>query len=117
LRKLLPLVERLHDDGCERDKAGNRRLHLDQSSTLVLLYLFNPVVVSLRSLQQARELQKVQKLLGCKRASLGSLSEAMPREDLEVRMLRDDGRSQAPITGRLCAPTDRSPEACPAGST
>ena len=27
LRKLLPLLERLHDDGCERDKAGNRRLH------------------------------------------------------------------------------------------
>jgi hypothetical protein len=22
LRKLLPLLERLHDDGCERDKAG-----------------------------------------------------------------------------------------------
>ena len=42
-----------------------------------MLYLFNPVVVSLRSLQQASELQKVQKLLGCKRASLGSLSEAV----------------------------------------
>jgi hypothetical protein len=26
LRKLLPLLERLHDDGCARDKAGNRRL-------------------------------------------------------------------------------------------
>lgn len=76
LRKLLPLLERLHDDGCERDKAGNRRLHFDQYCTLILLYLFNPVVVSLRSLQQASELQKVQKLLGCKRASLGSLSEA-----------------------------------------
>jgi len=36
-----------------------------------LLYLFNPVVVSLRSLQQASEL-KVQKKLGCARASLGS---------------------------------------------
>ena len=77
LRKLLPLLERLHDDGCERDKAGNRRLHFDQYCTLILLYLFNPVVVSLRSLQQASELQKVQKLLGCKRASLGSLSEAV----------------------------------------
>jgi hypothetical protein len=55
LRKLLPLLERLHDDGCGRDKAGNRRLHVDQSCTLILLYLFNPVVVSLRSLQQASE--------------------------------------------------------------
>jgi hypothetical protein len=43
---------------------------------LVLLYLFNPVVVSLRSLQQASELKKVQKKLGCARASLGSLSES-----------------------------------------
>ena len=47
------------------------------------LYLFNPVVVSLRSLQQASELQKVQKLLGCKRASLGSLSEAVTVFDPE----------------------------------
>jgi hypothetical protein len=38
-----------------RDKAGNRRLHVDQSCTLILLYLFNPVVVSLRSLQPASE--------------------------------------------------------------
>jgi hypothetical protein len=60
LRKLLPLLERLHDDGCERDRLGNRRLHFDQYCTLILLYLFNPVVVSLRSLQQASELQKVQ---------------------------------------------------------
>ena len=28
-KKLLPLPERLHDDGCARDKAGNRRLHFD----------------------------------------------------------------------------------------
>jgi hypothetical protein len=83
LRKLLPLLERLHDDGCARDKAGNRRLHFDQYCTLILLYLFNPVVVSLRSLQQASELQKVQKLLGCKRASLGSLSEAVTVFDPE----------------------------------
>jgi len=83
LRKLLPLLERLHDDGCARDKAGNRRLHFDQSCTLILLYLFNPVVVSLRSLQQASELHKVQKLLGCKRASLGSLSEAVTVFDPE----------------------------------
>ena len=36
LRKLLPLVERLHDEVCECDKAGNRRLHCDQSSPLIL---------------------------------------------------------------------------------
>ena len=75
-KKLLPLLERLHDDGCARDKAGNRSLHFDQYCTLILLYLFNPVVTSLRGLQQASELGKVQKKLGCPRTSLGSFSEA-----------------------------------------
>lgn len=74
--QLAPLLERLHDDGCERDRAGNRNLHFDQYCMLILLYLFNPVVSSLRSIQQASELKKVQKKLGCARASLGSLSEA-----------------------------------------
>jgi hypothetical protein len=74
--KLAPLLERLHDDGCARDKAGNRELHFDQYCLLILLYLFNPVVTSLRGLLQASELAKVQKKLGCSRASLGSFSEA-----------------------------------------
>lgn len=74
--KLAPLLERLHDDGCARDRAGNRELHYDQYCMLILLYLFNPTVTSLRGLQQASELDKVQKRLGCERAALGSLSEA-----------------------------------------
>lgn len=75
-RQLLPLFERLHDIGCERDKAGNRQLHMDQYCALVLLFLFNPAVRSLRALQQASQLKNVQKKLGCPRTSLGSLSEA-----------------------------------------
>jgi hypothetical protein len=74
--KLAPLLERLHEDGCARDRAGNRTLHYDQYCLLILLYLFNPIVTSLRGLQQASELAKVQKKLGCARAALGSLSEA-----------------------------------------
>ena len=74
--KLAPLLERLHDDGCERDRAGNRQLHYDEYCLLILLYLFNPVVTSLRGIQQASELEKVQRKLGCPRAALGSLSEA-----------------------------------------
>ena len=74
--KLAPLLERLHDDGCQRDRAGNRELHYDQYCLLILLYLFNPVVTSLRGIQQASELEKVQRKLGCPRAALGSLSEA-----------------------------------------
>lgn len=77
------LLERLRDEACERDKAGNRRLHFDQYCMLVLLFLFNPVVSSLRAIQQAGELKKVQKLLGCARASLGSLSEAATVFDAE----------------------------------
>jgi len=75
--RLAPLLERLHDVGCQRDRAGNRELHFDQYCLLVLLYLFNPLVTSLRGLQQASELAKVQKRLGCPRASLGSLSESV----------------------------------------
>ena len=75
-KDLLPLFERLHDVGCQRDKAGNRRLHMDQYCVLTLLFLFNPIVTSLRALQQASALAKVQRTLGSPRASLGSLSEA-----------------------------------------
>ena len=74
--KLAPLLARLHEVGCGRDKAGNRKLHFDQYCMLVLLFLFNPVVRSLRAIEQASELRKVQRKLGCQRASLGSLSEA-----------------------------------------
>jgi hypothetical protein len=74
--KLAPLLNRLHQDGCERDRAGNRQLHYDQYCMLLLLYLFNPIVTSLRGIQQASELKNVQRKLKCSRASLGSLSEA-----------------------------------------
>ncbi len=43
---------------------------------LLLLYMFNPVCASLRALQEASELKKVQRVLKVPRASLGSLSEA-----------------------------------------
>lgn len=70
------LLKRLSKVGAERDKAGNRRLYCDDYVALLLLYFFSPTITSLRSLQQASELDKVQKLLGVKRTSLGSLSEA-----------------------------------------
>ena len=61
---------------CQRDTAGNRTLHYDQYCMLVLLYVLNPTVSSLRSISQASELTKVRDKLGNKKASLGSLSEA-----------------------------------------
>ena len=42
--KLKPLLERLHEIGCERDKAGNRELHYDELCLLLLLGLLNPVL-------------------------------------------------------------------------
>jgi hypothetical protein len=75
-RILQPLLERLHTLGTERDKAHNRKLHFDQYIALLLLYFYSPVLSSLRGIEQASNLAKVQKALGLKHASLGSLSEA-----------------------------------------
>jgi Transposase DDE domain len=75
-RLLPPLLQRLQQVGTERDHAGNRLLFYDHYVALLLLYFFNPVLTSLRALQQASALDKVQQLLGVRRCSLGSLSEA-----------------------------------------
>jgi hypothetical protein len=75
-RVLGPLLDRLHASATQRDHAGNRQLHFDQYAGLILLAFFSPLVDSLRGIQQASSLAKVQKLLGCERAALGSLSEA-----------------------------------------
>jgi hypothetical protein len=81
--QLEPLLGRLHDVGCDTDRSGNRSLHFDNYCMLVLLYLFNPIVTSLRGIQQASELKNVQKKLGCPRTSLGSLSESVSCFDPE----------------------------------
>jgi IS4 transposase len=81
---LRPLLARLHRAGCERDKAGNRDLHFDEYCMLVLLYLFNPICSSLRALQEASQLAKVQKRLKVPASSLGSLSEAVQVFDPEL---------------------------------
>lgn len=81
---LSSLLETLHDAGCARDIAGNRKLHMDQYVSLLLLYMFNPICTSLRSIQQASELKKVQKIFGASRASMGSLSEASTVFDSEL---------------------------------
>lgn len=40
------LLQQLHDVGCERDRAGNRSLHMDQDCILMLLCMFKLVVTS-----------------------------------------------------------------------
>jgi Transposase DDE domain len=75
-RSILPMLGRLHDDGCGRDKAHNRSLHYDQYTALLLLFFFNPIVTSMRGLVQASSLDKVRQKLGVLPTSLGSFSEA-----------------------------------------
>jgi len=96
------MLESLQGVGCERDRAGNRILHMDQYVSLLLLYLFNPICTSLRSLQQASELKKVQRKLGVPRASLGSLSEAATVFDSEavLGIIGQLGEQLKPLTAR-----------------
>jgi hypothetical protein len=76
LQSVFRILRQLKGREVERDRAGNRRLEYGQFASLLLLSLFNPVLQSLRGLQRASDLRKVQKALNCSRTSLGSLSEA-----------------------------------------
>ena len=78
------MLAKLHDNGCGRDRAGNRKLHFDQYAALILRYFFNAIISSLGGIQQAGELKKVQRILGCPRAALGSLSEAASVFDADL---------------------------------
>ena len=94
LKRVFPMLERLRDVGCQRDKAGNRELFFDGYCKLVLLSTWNPCINSIRMLQQAVGLKTVAKALGVKRFSLGSFSES-PRV-FEAPMLKE-------IIGELAA--------------
>ena len=50
---------------------------MDEYCTPVLMWMFSPILTSMRALQQASELDNVRKKLGVERASLGSLSESV----------------------------------------
>ena len=76
LDRVTPLLERLHDCGTARDRAGNRELRYDRYAALLLLYFFNPALTSLRGLRQATELRQVAAATGGGRVSLGALAEA-----------------------------------------
>jgi len=99
LRQITSLLRRLHADATARDKAHNRRLFYDEYAGLVLLAMFSPAIDSLRGIQQASEMPKVRKLLGCSRASLGSLSEAARvfDPDLLLEVIAELGQELAPL--------------------
>lgn len=83
-KNISKLLQTLHKAGCARDHAGNRILHMDQYMSLLLLCMFSPVCTSLRAMQQASKLKKVQSKLKVPRAALGSLSEAARVFDSEL---------------------------------
>lgn len=84
LKAIRSLLERLKSVGTERDKAGNRTLHMNEYCLMVLFWLYNPIIDSMRALQQANELEKVQKRFRFGRTSLGSLSESVRVFDPEL---------------------------------
>jgi hypothetical protein len=84
VKPMQKLLKHLHEVGTERDRAGNRKWHMDQHVALLLLFMFNPICDSLRSLQRASQLKKVQRQLGVPRVALGSLSEANRVFDAEL---------------------------------
>jgi hypothetical protein len=85
-RQIQPLLAPLRDVGTARDRAGNRKFFFDDYACLLLLFFFNPSLGSLRALQQASALDKVQKKLGIRSVSLGSLSAAA--RDFEAEPLQ-----------------------------
>ncbi len=72
-KRLRGLLESLR--GCAAHR--NRKLFYDEYAVAVLFYFFNPAITSLRDLQTATEFEKVQKALGLRRMSLGSMSESV----------------------------------------
>jgi hypothetical protein len=94
LKRVFAMLDRLHDVGCGRDRAGNRELFFSDYCKLQLLYIWNPLIGSLRGLQEASMLANVARTLGIKRFSLGSFSEA-PRVF--------DPRQLQPIVDELAA--------------
>ncbi|HEX4609083.1 MAG TPA: IS4 family transposase [Urbifossiella sp.] len=101
VRQLRPLLDRLHDCATARDRAHNRVLFYDHYVTLLLLYFFNPVLTSLRGLQQATHLDKVRAHVGIGRVSLGALSEATGAFDPDrLRAVVQELAGRVATTGR-----------------
>ena len=77
LKRVFSLLDALHDVGCERDTAGNRRLHFNDYVKLMLLHVWNPLIGSIQDLRQAASLPKVARATGVKPFSAGSFSESV----------------------------------------
>lgn len=74
LGRFQQLLDRLAPVGT--DRAGNRQFLYSHYAALILFGYFNPAMATLRGLTQASHLKAVQKRLGVRRVSTGSLSES-----------------------------------------
>jgi hypothetical protein len=106
VRTLPPLLERLHDVGIQRDVVGNRDLHMDQYCTLILLWLFSPLVDSLRGLQQASTLDKVRKKFGAGRTRRDRAATEV-REDVSKKVIAPGWSCTSVPVNRFAATSTR----------
>lgn len=84
LKAFESILQVVRDREETKKTSKERKLHFDHYVGLLLFYFFTPILTSLRSIQRASELKKVQKALGCSRSALGSLSEASSVFDPEI---------------------------------
>ena len=73
---LQPLLQSLHEVGTQLHTAGKRQLHTHHYCMLILMWMFSPNLTSLRGIQQASTLQRVQRKFKIPRAAPGALCEA-----------------------------------------
>lgn len=104
--KLLPLFARLHEVGVPAGQGWQSPAPLRPIRCADSAVSFQPVVTSLRALQQASELRNVQRKRKCPRASLSSLSEATEvfEPELLQEIIAEDKRLPTPFGGLLGAP-------------
>ena len=95
IHKIIPLLERFH---LIKDH-HNRDLHFDQYICLILFYFFNPIISSLRGIQQVSHLEKVKKMLSVKSTSLASLSDASSvfEADLIAPLIKELAKKAIPL--------------------
>lgn len=80
LKPLERLLLRLH----EEKNCPNRNLHFDRLLLLLVLSSFNPIISSLRDLEQVSALKKVQRKLGIPRLGKSTIAEALRVFDPEL---------------------------------
>ena len=86
VKRFQKLLSKIRSSVGSEPESKDKRLRLDmeQLAGHLLFFFYTPALKSLRSIHRASELGRVQRILGCKRAALGSLSEALAVFDPEV---------------------------------